>query len=679
MAVNAVVVTGTLPTSGSQSYTSAGFGDPQAAIIIASLANSTNNPQDNAGLSIGFYDGTTQAYCNSFSEHNVGDSDSAKQLDSGKAVKLNLDGDGDPVLDWTAAWTTNGITLTLSTGSPSYSYHVQILLINGLSNAAVGVNGLSTSTSYNITTPGFRANLVFGLSHGGDAGTSLAVAGLQFGVAHINASDTVVQGMLAMAVADAASAANSYQRFSTKGVFGQHSSVGTTLSWYGQVSANANGFSIATKDNSDSAVSPNNDDIAWLALEFPSADDAWVSVSNAAKTSAGTQAYTGTGFTPKALLIAACGATTENASVDGVGYAIGMGGPASVESCIGICDEDAVDPTDTESFANTSNIFELRTHNGTVDCVADLQSLDADGWTLNYSDGSASARKMLAVAIGNSAGGTTVTVAPGKGAVTVTGKAPTVARTAHQTVSPGKAAVTATGKAPVVARTQHQWVAPGKGAVAATGKQPTVARQANQWVVPDKGTVTHIGRQPTLTQGVTTTVAPGKGAVIHAGKQPSIARSTHQVVSPAAGAAVFTGRQPTVVRTAHQWVAPGKSALTVTGKTPVVLQGLTTGVAPDKGAIVYTGRQPTLAQTTHTVVQPGKAAAVYTGRQPAIVSSGHQTIIPSKGALLFTGYRPGVVGRQPIGRTPAGRIIAIGAPDRQIAIGPRARTVYVED
>ena len=42
---------------------------------------------------------------------------------------------------------------------------------------------------------------------------------------------------------------------------------------------------------------------------------------------------------------------------------------------------------------------------GGADAVADLDSFDSDGWTLNYSDGSASARKMLAFAIGDSTAG----------------------------------------------------------------------------------------------------------------------------------------------------------------------------------------------------------------------------------------------------------------------------------
>ncbi len=141
-------------------------------------------------------------------------------------------------------------------------------------------------------------------------------------------------------------------------------------------------------------------------------------------------------------------------------------------------------------------------------------------------------------------GGTTV--APSKGALTFTGKQPSIAQTANQTIAPAKGALVLTGKQPTVSQGANQTVAPSKGAITFTGKQPTVTQTANQTVAPSKGALTFTGKQPTVSQDSGTVVAPSKGTLTFQGGIPSITQTANQIIVPSKGSLVFVGKTPTV-------------------------------------------------------------------------------------------------------------------------------------
>jgi hypothetical protein len=89
-------------------------------------------------------------------------------------------------------------------------------------------------------------------------------------------------------------------------------------------------------------------------------------------------------------------------------------GDGTTERCLAVFDEEAVGTSNAGSEADTSNILRILADDGTTDAVASLNSLDSDGFTLNYSDAAAAANKILAFAIGDSTagggGGTTVPI-----------------------------------------------------------------------------------------------------------------------------------------------------------------------------------------------------------------------------------------------------------------------------
>ncbi len=180
----------------------------------------------------------------------------------------------------------------------------------------------------------------------------------------------------------------------------------------------------------------------------------------------------------------------------------------------------------------------LHLHFSRTLAASEVKSLSDNPWQIYRPP----ARKLWLM--GAASGGTTV--APSKGALTFTGKQPSIAQTANQTVQPAKGALTFTGKQPTVAQSANQTVAPSKGAITFAGKQPTVTQTANQTVAPSKGALTFTGKQPTVSQDSGTVVAPSKGALTFQGGIPSIAQTANQIVVPSKGSLVFVGKTPTV-------------------------------------------------------------------------------------------------------------------------------------
>lgn len=221
----------------------------------------------------------------------------------------------------------------------------------------------------------------------------------------------------------------------------------------------------------------------------------------------------------------------------------------------------------------------------------------------------------IIVSFKKSAGGGGTSIAPGVGAVTFSGPAPTVTRTANQSLTPNQGAVTFTGQVPTVARTANQALTPGVGAVSFTGYAPTVSQSSG------------------------TTINPGVGAVTFTGYAPSI--SQPQALTPGVGAVSLTGYAPTVAQ--PQAVNPGVVAVSFTGYAASVAQTANQSLVPDVGAVAFTGYGPVVAQSANQFLAPGVGALTLTGYVPTVtVASASVSLVPGVGALTLTGWAPDV-------------------------------------
>lgn len=115
-----------------------------------------------------------------------------------------------------------------------------------------------------------------------------------------------------------------------------------------------------------------------------------------------------------------------------------------------------------------------------------------------------------------------VSIAPGVGALTITGYAPSIAQ--PHAVAAGVGSLTITGHAPTVE--QVSGVQPGVGTLTLSGYAPTVTQSEAQAVFPGAGTLAFVGYAPTISQDA----APGN-------------------IFPPAGTVTITGHAPTVAQT----------------------------------------------------------------------------------------------------------------------------------
>jgi len=571
MAITAVVVSATLNTTGDTAFTSSGFGTPDAAIILLGRGSTANNPQVHATFTGGFWcSDPGQAGITFCSEDAQGTTDTRRYGDSTYAGHIASPTTDSVVISYSASATTDGINLSVAAGSTTLNRYASVILLKGLTNAHVGSVSLGTGTSaINVTAPGFRADLVLLLSTWAADATVTSGARGSFGAGQISAGGTVAQGCISYESTDAAGASTARTIVLNDKALARITSGALAVEC--AIGANANGFSITPSADSGSQYA------YYLAIECPDPEDAYVGVVDTI-TGTGDQAYTGAGLTPQALILASTLATAVDTVTDSGAFNVGFGGPATSEWSSVYIDEYNSDPTDTEGYVDASNILHIRSAVGTEDTVAALTTFGADGWTLNYSNGSGTARKVLAIAIGNSS--TPIIVAPGAGGIAVAGQAPTISQ--PHTVAPAAGAVSVAGYAPSLA--QGVSVAPGVGSVAYTGQSPVILQPHT--VTPSAGAVTVLGYAPAIQQAAG--IYPGAGEVVYAGQAPTI-------------------RQP-------HTVAPGVGAYDILGYAPTVSQAA--GVAPLAGSIIILGYAPSIAQP-HTVA-PGAGAAAWLGYEPTI-------------------------------------------------------------
>ena len=582
MAVTSAVVTGYLPTANS-SYTdfvSSGFGTPDAAIVIPVCAPSGTNPYALAQAGIGFWTSGGQAGCGASSDDAAGTSNTGEGISSSSCVALPTSTGNAWQILASGASITDGLRITKSAGTTSVARFCIVVLLKGLTNASVGQTNLpSSGTSTSITDPGFKPDMLF---VGGtcQSGTSYeAQARISFGVARNNSADAVTQGCVAWGDSDGQSTAqivNSEIRDDR--VLQQ--AISDSDSVYASVSSfDATGFSLSYASNSFVRQ------YCYLAVELPDPDDGYVGIIDS-KTSTGTQAHTGTGFTPVLLGLFGTTLTAVNTLATSApgSITIGAASSTSAQDSVIFGSEDGVGTSNTYSRFDTSNLLNLRDHADAVDAVAALDSFDADGFTLNYSDGSSSARKILAFAIGDSTaggGGATGTLSVSLSDVTVSAAgALTIAGSASNTLA-------AVGLS-------------GAGAVAIAGSASNTLGAAT---LSASGSVLS-GVTGNLAQTLAAATLAGSGAVAITG---SLAQTLLAAALSGAGAVAVQGAAANTLGGASLAASGNVGSVPITGDLAVTLSNL---AAAGAGAVEVTG---SLAQTLNNAALAAGGAVLITG------------------------------------------------------------------
>lgn len=394
MATDARIAVGLLPAtiSGTVDLTVSGFGTPDAAFIYTT-AGGSNNPQNTAQGSAGFWDGTNQFSMGFECANANATATTGRGYHATNAIAIPQSSGAAWRIRASAAAMTDGIKLTVTEDNIGSEKSTTAILFKGLTNAYCGVHTNDGTTGANdITAPGFKPDLVLIVGIGSGTSTYTTNGRLSVGAIHNNSSDVVTQGCIQFESVNG-TANSTVSTYIDDDKCGHDSNSASSIYTLSGSAFDSSGFSLTSSVG-------NTDNIIYLALQLADPDDAYVGIVDS-KTTTGTQAYTGTGFTPEVLLLLQTYCTAVD-TITTTGY-FGMGATdGTTEHCSNHADEHNQAVTDTEGSFDASNVLHITDDTPADDAVAAYSSFDSDGFTLNYSDGSASARKMLAICVGNS-------------------------------------------------------------------------------------------------------------------------------------------------------------------------------------------------------------------------------------------------------------------------------------
>jgi hypothetical protein len=124
------------------------------------------------------------------------------------------------------------------------------------------------------------------------------------------------------------------------------------------------------------------------------------------KTSTGTKATSGVGFTPTGLFFASYNLTAQSTRQDHNRMSVAAASAAGTEGGTWAGDTDAVGTASTDQSTSTSKALTLIDSDapGAVDAEADVDSLDGDGFTLDWTTADAVEREFLFMAMGSEVG-----------------------------------------------------------------------------------------------------------------------------------------------------------------------------------------------------------------------------------------------------------------------------------
>lgn len=148
------------------------------------------------------------------------------------------------------------------------------------------------------------------------------------------------------------------------------------------------------------AVNASSRIVHWLALGGDI--QAWVGQISS-KTTTGTQAYTGVGFLPTAILLLkphGQGTTTTAGGGVTVAPSFGWASATTARGCMAAVDMHAQTAADSARYQRTDKCYAVLSNTGAVLIEADLTSFDSDGFTLNWTTAHSTARTVIAVALG---------------------------------------------------------------------------------------------------------------------------------------------------------------------------------------------------------------------------------------------------------------------------------------
>jgi hypothetical protein len=359
-------------------YTTTALGGltPKAAIVLVSNATTDGVHEDDSMLSIGFTDGTTDACFATFKE-NLAAIEQRRSY-AGLAVEIsgNTDLDGVGVF---SQWVTNGIEIEWTTGCNAARIVMVILFAGDDLQAHVTTDQLDTTTQSVVT--GFQPDVVFTAMNGGPVPGNGIFTALNFGCCLKTGVSSYTEWMNATG-GDLDSNDGASRIESSVGADFDNASV--------NYSVNLDNFTASGFDHTaDSA--PGTDGAGFLAISYggQASYDMDILVYN--------NSVVGLSVEP-AYVIGGLGYSSEDAQ-NNARCAMGVFTLQSTGAgSVWYHAENNADGSEAVSMADSDEIH-MTFHTGADQGVADLTSLDANGFTLNWTDGASALHRAWFLAI----------------------------------------------------------------------------------------------------------------------------------------------------------------------------------------------------------------------------------------------------------------------------------------
>lgn len=389
MGVSFRVVRAAVNTSGTQLFSVSGFGTPKAAIFIVSKATTNATTIDDAVLSIGFTDGTRQFCIASMSDDNIADSN-CSHVTSNTTLMTIFNAADNTILESASfnSFVSDGVSVDWNVGS-AFTGLCTVILIGG-SDVSVYAGDFTASgsvdTGTDVTAVPFLSDnlLLLGSQNAAYDTIDDAVAQVMMSFGIVDRGGSVVQTSSNWTQVDANASSDGRNRVST--IYAACDPDASPAIEIGDI--DATGFTATTR------IAGGAYKYCYLALAYNGAVSHWVGVITS-PTTTGNKAETSPGIKPQFVLQAISGAVAvdvqETSGSTGAGTYGVCAFTASEIFSTTVGDKDAAATMDTESFAN--NNLTCRSDSKVYLCIATFVSMDATGYTLNYSTVSIIARK----------------------------------------------------------------------------------------------------------------------------------------------------------------------------------------------------------------------------------------------------------------------------------------------
>lgn len=295
-----------------------------------------------------------------------------------------------------SAWSANGFTLNWTTLAP-FVFGMEFFVVIIAGNDAevyTDVINLGTGTSaIDITAPNFQPDLVILMGSQTAAATDVNSNGAAFGIGFATATEQrcMVWGENDAIASGGQPAQHARNNAAWLGLDRSNGNAGYTC----QVDTfDAQGFSITPSSSASSHI------VSYIAIGLGGLGVKIIDTTT--KTSTGLQAYTGAGFEPGFGMLVASNMAAYNTAyfnqVEAVGMSVSAFDVYGNEYSHGFFEDDTADPTNNGQWSQAVSLqVPSRTTPGAS--LATLDTLDADGFTLNYSASNGSARIAFALLI----------------------------------------------------------------------------------------------------------------------------------------------------------------------------------------------------------------------------------------------------------------------------------------